>query len=103
MVTIQLINSPSERVLEIVKQRMRGTKEVKSEWDESNHSAIGLVHGNPVEIIAAADIAQKAADVSVFELSGTCQFHFAMVAFLGDVSSVDTAVRAISNNIKMKK
>jgi len=81
---------------------MRGTKELKSEWDESNHSAIGLVHGNPVEIIAAADIAQKAADVSIFELSGTCQFHFAMVAILGDVSSVDTAVGAIRNNLKTK-
>ena len=102
MVTIQLINSPSERVLEIVKQRMRGTKEVKSEWEEANHSAIGLVHGNPVEIIAAADIAQKAADVSIFELSGTCQFHFSMVALLGDVSSVDTAVGAIRNNLKTK-
>jgi microcompartment protein CcmL/EutN len=103
MVTTQLINSPSERVLEIVKQRMRGTKEVKSEWDNCNHSAIGLIHGNPVEIIAAADIAQKAADVSIFELSGTCQFHFAMVALLGDVSSVDTAVMAIRNNLKTKK
>lgn len=102
MVTAKLINSPSKTILEIIKHRIRGTKEVKREWEESDHSAIGLIHGNPVEIIAAADIAKKAADVSIFELTGTCQFHFSMIALIGDISSVDMGITAVVNSVKKK-
>ena len=97
MITLKKINSPSKTVLDIIKQRIRGSGELKREWEESDHSAIALLHGNPVELLFAADLAQKAAKLSIFELTGSCQFHFSMLVFVGDVASISMAVETVNN------
>ena len=57
--------------------------------------ALALVHGDVCDIIYATDLAQKAADVDVFEISGNCPQHLTCIGVLGDTSAVDAAVQKI--------
>ena len=102
MATLKKITSPTKEIEEIIKQRIRGSKEIKTKWEESDHSAIVLVHGNPAELLFAADLAQKTANVTIFELTGTCQFHFSMIALVGDISSVNMAAESINLSLGKK-
>ena len=46
-------------------------------------------------IIAAADVAEKAAQVRVFDLKGTCPQHLTMIGIFGSVAAVKAALEAI--------
>ena len=105
MINIQFVKSPTKTFLEIMEQRLtRGSRNAfKTEEAYLNLGAVGLIHGNIVEVLAAVDIAMKAARVFIFELTGTCQQHFNTIAVLGDVSSVDVALQAVETHFKSKK
>jgi microcompartment protein CcmL/EutN len=57
--------------------------------------AIGLLQSSVVDILYFADVAQKASAVFPVELHGSCPQHITTLALLGDVSAVETAMRAI--------
>ena len=59
------------------------------------NEALALLNGNVTELIYASDVAQKAAAVQVFEISGNCPQHLTCLAVLGDPAAVDEAVKAI--------
>jgi microcompartment protein CcmL/EutN len=46
-------------------------------------------------MIAATDVAEKAAEVWVEEIRGICPQHFTMIAILGDIAEVGTALEAV--------
>jgi microcompartment protein CcmL/EutN len=46
-------------------------------------------------MIYAADIAEKAADVRVFDLKGTCPQHLTMIGIFGDIAAVKASLEAI--------
>jgi microcompartment protein CcmL/EutN len=62
-------------------------------WD-----AVGLVMHNLPSLFAYADVAEKAATVTITEIRGICPQHFAMLAIFGDTASVETAIKKIHNN-----
>lgn len=62
-------------------------------WD-----AVGLVMHNLPALFADADIAEKAATVTIAEIRGICPQHFAMIAIFGDTASVETAINEIHND-----
>lgn len=62
---------------------------------------IGLVQGALADMIAAADMAEKAADVRVEEIRGICPQHFTMIAIFGEIADVDSALKAISQNFNV--
>lgn len=70
----------------------------KCQTDLNSVDAIGLVQGKLIDMIYAADIAEKAVGVTVEEVRGTCPQHMVLIGIFGDTSSVEAAI----NEIKMK-
>jgi len=48
-----------------------------------------------VDMIAAADVAEKAADVRVFDLKGICPQHITMIGIFGDIAEVKASIAAV--------
>jgi BMC domain. len=63
--------------------------------------AIGLVQGKLIDMIYVADIAEKAAGVTVEDIRGTCPQHMVLLGIFGDTSSVESAINEIK--LKMKE
>jgi ethanolamine utilization microcompartment shell protein EutS len=57
--------------------------------------AIGLMQGPAAAILAAADLAEKAAAVQVAEIKGVCPSHITVIAVYGDTSAVLAALSAV--------
>ncbi|WP_138204272.1 BMC domain-containing protein [Haloimpatiens lingqiaonensis] len=90
----RIIKSPSHSTKDILIKRMGA----KCQTDLNSVDAIGLVQGKLIDMIYAADIAEKAVGVTVEEVRGTCPQHMVLIGIFGDTSSVEAAI----NEIKMK-
>lgn len=96
-----------EMKIRTIKTISDGTKEIllrrakKPDLEElfKSHSSLALIHGDVCDMIYASDLAQKAASVEVFEVSGTCPQHMTCLAILGDTSAVDAAVRKVKEEL----
>jgi ethanolamine utilization microcompartment shell protein EutS len=91
---VQLISQPSAGVRRIMAGRLGAA--AKTHGDLIQSGAIGLVQGKLVDMIAAADVAEKAADVHVFDLKGSCPQHLTMIGIFGDVSAVQASLDALT-------
>ncbi len=92
----RIIKSPSKGTLDIVKKRMGFPKE--SPVDDAD--AIGLVQGKMIDMVCAADIAEKAVGVRVFDVKGICPQHMTLLAIFGDTASVTNALAEIESKLK---
>jgi len=90
---IEIIKSPSAGVVEMLKRRASA----KDFFDDKSWDAVGLVQGRLSEMLVAADIAEKKANVRVEEIRGICPQHFTMIAVFGDTASVNEALNSISH------
>ena len=90
---IQFITHPGPGVIEILISRMGAGG--KKTLEVIDFSAVGLVQGRLVDMMYAADIAEKAADVHVFDLKGTCPQHMTMVGIFGEIAAVKAALDAV--------
>ena len=63
---------------------------------------MGLVQGKVVDMIAAADVAEKAASVRVFDLKGICPQHITMIGIFGDIADVKASMAAIEQADHLK-
>jgi len=87
----KIIKSPSDGVVTMIQNRLpKSSIRVDLKYD-----SIGLLQGKLSEMLWAADIAEKAADVTVEEIMGICPQHIAMIAIMGDTFSVETAIGAL--------
>jgi hypothetical protein len=100
--SMHIISHPSPGVFEFLRQRV-GTvgKKVFAEA-EIPFTAVGLVQGKVVDMIAAADVAEKAADVRVFDLKGICPQHITMIGIFGDIADVKASMAAIEQAEHLK-
>ncbi|MEL7566062.1 MAG: BMC domain-containing protein [Dehalobacterium sp.] len=57
--------------------------------------AVGLVQGALADMITAADVAEKAAQVEVEEIRGICPQHVTLIGIFGDIADVDAALKAV--------
>jgi len=57
--------------------------------------AIGLVQGRMIEMVVAADIAEKAVGVTVEDIKGSCPQNMILLAIFGDTASVESALAEI--------
>jgi len=89
---IRFIKSPTPNTIALLAQRVSPDRRerIKGKWD-----AVGLVQGPLADIFAAADLAEKTANVVVEEIRGVCPQHMTMIAIFGDTASVETALKAI--------
>jgi len=66
---IKIIKSPTQGTINMLNRRMAGdiAKGYPVKYD-----AIGLIQGKLIDMVLAADIAEKAADVYIEEIRGLC-------------------------------
>lgn len=92
---VRIIKSPTRGTLDILeRRRSSGNKEKLEKVD-----AIGLVQGKLIEMLVAADIAEKAVGVTVEDIKGTCPQHMVLLAIYGDTASVEAAIDIIKKSV----
>lgn len=99
---VQFISHPSPGVFEFLRQRAGAVGKKLLTEPEIPIGAVGLIQGKVVDMIAAADVAEKAADVRVFDLKGICPQHITMIGIFGDVAAVKASLKAIEENEQLK-
>ena len=57
--------------------------------------AIGLVQGKLIDMVVAADIAQKSVGVTVEDIKGSCPQNMILLAIFGDTAAVEQALTDI--------
>jgi hypothetical protein len=92
----RIIKSPSKGTLDMLFRR----KGSPSTTPIGNYDAIGLVQGRLIDMVFAADIAEKAAGVVVEDIKGHCPQNMIMIAIFGDTASVEAAIQDIQNKMK---
>ena len=91
----QVISHPAPGVYEFLRQRVGAVGKKIFAESEVPFTAVGLVQGKVLDMIAAADVAEKAADVRVFDLKGICPQHVTMIGIFGDIADVEASIDAI--------
>ena len=86
----------------MLRQRAGGAGKKVFAEAEIPFTAVGLVQGKLVDMIAAADVAEKAADVRVFDLRGLCPQHITMIGIFGDIADVKASIAAIEASEDLK-
>ncbi|MCU7356866.1 MULTISPECIES: BMC domain-containing protein [Enterococcus] len=95
----RIIKTPGEGTLAILNRRKgSGPKSALEQPD-----AVGLVQGKLIEMVCAADIAEKAVGVTVEDIRGSCPQNMIMLAIFGDTSSVESAIEEIKRKDKERK
>lgn len=84
----QLIKQPSAGVIKMLETRS-GFRDLS---ESARFDTIGLVQGKLLDMVVAADRAEKAAQVEVVEIKGVCPQHITMIALLGDTAAVEEAI-----------
>ena len=92
---IRIIKSPSEGTKEILLYRAGRAGSSIEPFD-----AIGLIQGKMIDLLCAADIAEKSAGVQVFDVRGVCPQHMTLLAVIGDTSSVEDALSGIERKLR---
>ncbi len=88
---IRIIKSPSQGTIDILMRRKGSPhSEMPPVID-----AIGLVQGRMIEMVVAADIAEKAVGVTVEDIRGSCPQNMILLAIFGDTASVESALAQI--------
>lgn len=96
---LQFIKAPTPGVIAMLARRAADRAGIL----ENNPGAVGLVQGPLADMIAAADVAEKAAQVTVEEIRGICPQHFTMIAILGEIAEVGAALDAVRKRFKTEE
>lgn len=67
---------------------------------KSRVDAVGLVQGRMIEMVCAADVAEKAVGVTVEDIRGNCPQNMVLLAIFGDTASVEAALEEIKRKEK---
>ena len=95
----RIIKAPSPGTLDILMRRMGpGAGE-----NLKNFDAVGLVQGRMIEMVFAADIAEKAVGVTVEDIRGSCPQNMILIAIFGDTASVESAIHEIKSRMEEGK
>jgi len=95
----RIIKSPSKGTVDILFRR----KGSASTSPIEDYDAVGLVQGRLIDMIFAADIAEKAAGVVVEDIKGQCPQNLIMIAIFGDTASVEAAIKEIQDKFESSK
>ena len=100
MMEQRIIYNPGKACLEMFYRKM--TKATKEELSSHYFNAIGLVQTTVAGVLYYADLASKSSKVFPVEIAGNCPQHITTLALFGDTSTVETAMRAIANDVSRK-
>jgi hypothetical protein len=87
----RIIKSPSPGTIDILNRRKGSGASTPIEKVD----AIGLIQGRIIEMVCAADVAEKAVGVTVEDIKGSCPQNMIMLAIFGDTASVEAAMEEI--------
>ena len=93
---IRIIKSPSAGTVDILLRR-KGSD--RNTLPPCTH-AIGLVQGKMIDMVVAADIAEKAVGVTVEDIRGSCPQNMILLAIFGDTASVESALAQIQQEVQ---
>lgn len=100
MMEQRIIYNPGKACLEMFYRKM--SKTTREELESTYFNAIGLVQTSVAGVLYFADLAAKSSKVFPVEIAGSCPQHITTLALFGDTSAVETAMRAISNEISKR-
>ncbi len=89
----RIINAPQPDVLQMLQRRM--PPHGRAWMREHRVDAVGLMQVSVTDLFFFADVAQKAADVFIVEVFGTCPQHVTTLAVMGETSAVRMAMETI--------
>ena len=87
----RIIKSPTQGTIDILCRRKGSGPSKPMERPD----AIGLVQGRMIEMVCAADAAEKAVGVTVEDIRGSCPQNMVLLAIFGDTASVEAAMDEI--------
>lgn len=93
---IRIIKSPSQGTIDILLRRKGSDKNTMPTCTD----AIGLVQGKMIDMVVAADIAEKAVGVTVEDIRGSCPQNMILLAIFGDTASVESALAQIAQEVR---
>ncbi len=96
MIDCRIIKSPSQGTIDILMRRKGSGRDVKPECVD----AVGLIQGRMIDMVIAADIAEKAVGVTVEDIRGSCPQNMILLAIFGDTASVESALREIKRKVE---
>lgn len=96
MAEYRIIKSPSQGTIDILMRRKGSGRDVKPECID----AIGLVQGRMIDMVIAADAAEKAVGVTVEDIRGSCPQNMILLAIFGDTASVESALLEIKRKVE---
>jgi hypothetical protein len=92
----RVIKTPSRGAMDILKSRQgSGPDRVPAHAD-----AVGLVQGLMLDMVVAADIAEKADGVVACDIRGSCPQNMVLLAIFGDTAAVEDAMQKIRAEIE---
>lgn len=94
-----IIKSPSAGAIDILMRRCGGSTQAQPLYGVD---AVGLVQGRMIEMVVAADIAEKATGVIVEDIKGSCPQNMILLAIFGDTASVEEAIRKIKDKMEVR-
>lgn len=93
---IRIIKSPSAGTVDILLRRKGSDRNTLPPCTD----AIGLVQGKMIDMVVAADIAEKAVGVTVEDIRGSCPQNMILLAIFGDTASVKSALAQIRQEVQ---
>lgn len=93
---IRIIKSPSAGTVDILLRRKGSDRNTLRPCTD----AIGLVQGKMIDMVVAADIAEKAVGVTVEDIRGSCPQNMILLAIFGDTASVESALAQIQQEVQ---
>ena len=93
---IRIIKSPSAGTVDILLRRKGSDRNTLPPCTD----AIGLVQGKMIDMVVAADIAEKAVGVTIEDIRGSCPQNMILLAIFGDTASVESALAQIRQEVQ---
>lgn len=97
----RIIYNPGNLVMKMFHRKM--TQESRKELEGKKFEAVGLFQTSVAGVLYYADRAVKTSNVYPVEINGSCPQHITTLAFFGETSAVETAMRMIINEEKERK
>lgn len=95
----RIIKSPTKGTVDILLRRI-GTDFKNS---LGSFDAVGLVQGRMIDMVYAADIAEKAVGVTVADVRGSCPQNMILLAIFGDTAAVESAIKEIKSKVEERE
>ena len=97
----RIIYNPGRKVMDMFFRRMN--VQSREELQSRKYDAIGLLQTSVAGVLYYADRATKTSNVFPVEIHGSCPQHITTLAFFGETTAVETAMKTLIKEEKEKK